>query len=99
MNAWELQQFKKAIEIMDAREKKRKHKRKISRKVSRELKSHIHECEECWSTKKLQVHHIDKNPKNNEISNLQKLCLKCHMEKHIWDPVYRLMAKMLKLEW
>lgn len=47
MNAWELQQFKKAIEIMDAREKKRKHKRKISRKVSRELKSHIHECEEC----------------------------------------------------
>lgn len=47
MSARELQQFKKAIEIMDARDRKHKRKKKISRKVSRELKAHVHECEEC----------------------------------------------------
>lgn len=98
MNSRELEQLRKSIIEIDARSKKRK-RTKVSRKESRLLKDNIKECEECWSNRILQVHHIDKNPKNNNISNLQKLCLVCHMKKHEWDIVYRLMAKRLKEEW
>lgn len=38
-------------------------------------KSH---CEKCGSTKNLMVHHKDGNRKNNNASNLQTLCWKCH---------------------
>ena len=31
------------------------------------------------------VHHIDKNPKNNKIENLQSLCRYCHDEIHKGD--------------
>lgn len=95
MNSRELEQLRKSIIAIDARSKKRK-RTKVSRKESRLLKDDIKECEECWSDKILQVHHIDKNAKNNDISNLQKLCLVCHLKKHEWDKVYRLMAKALK---
>lgn len=28
------------------------------------------------------IHHIDKNPDNNEVNNLMPLCYKCHVEVH-----------------
>lgn len=44
-------------------------------------------CEECGrkkftSLRQLHVHHKDKNIKNNNITNLQLLCSKCHTHHH-----------------
>lgn len=41
-------------------------------------------CAECGYSNKaaLEVHHIDKNRNNNEISNLEILCANCHTLKH-----------------
>lgn len=39
-------------------------------------------CKECGSIDKVQIHHIDENPFNNEIENLTLLCLKHHKLKH-----------------
>lgn len=39
-------------------------------------------CFSCKSVKKLCVHHIDQNRKNNNKANLQILCLKCHSYLH-----------------
>lgn len=50
-------------------------------------------CMICWSSDKLQIHHKDKNHKNNDISNLIMLCYKCHCIAHKWDRVYKLMIK------
>jgi 5-methylcytosine-specific restriction endonuclease McrA len=47
----------------------------------------------CWLCGKkgeLHVHHINKNPKDNELSNLIVLCPKCHMKIH---------KGRIKLEW
>lgn len=38
-------------------------------------------CEFCNTAKNLEIHHIDKNPKNNDESNIKILCSKCH---HLW---------------
>lgn len=43
------------------------------------LKSH---CEFCETTENLEVHHKDRNWKNNEEKNLQTLCHSCHMKWH-----------------
>ena len=39
-------------------------------------------CQECGTTEKLQVHHIDMNPANNEPSNIMTLCAACHASWH-----------------
>jgi mRNA-degrading endonuclease YafQ of YafQ-DinJ toxin-antitoxin module len=36
-------------------------------------------CEICNSQKFIEIHHIDKNPLNNSIKNIQFVCRKCHM--------------------
>lgn len=47
-------------------------------------------CEDCGATEKLHIHHIDRNPANNEPSNLAVLCSSCHQKRH-WreDREYR----------
>lgn len=57
------------------------------------MMAHIKNCEECWVDKYLSVHHIDKFNRNNDRNNLIKLCIKCHMAKHEWEPVWRIMNK------
>jgi len=44
----------------------------------------VGKCEVCGSnaTEELQVHHKDKNRRNNQISNLSILCLNCHRQMH-----------------
>ena len=45
----------------------------------------IKKCERCGLTdrdKKLNVHHIDRNRKNNVITNLEVLCTMCHAYEH-----------------
>ena len=39
-------------------------------------------CEECGTTKRLHVHHKDKNWRNDDPSNLQTLCATCHLKLH-----------------
>lgn len=40
-------------------------------------------CEVCASDERLIVHHKDKNPQNNKLSNITILCISCH-SKHHW---------------
>lgn len=40
-------------------------------------------CEDCVRKKDLQVHHIDKNRKNNKLSNLKTVCRICHWKYHL----------------
>lgn len=39
-------------------------------------------CQECQTTSDLHVHHIDRNPANNDPSNLMTLCSSCHLKLH-----------------
>lgn len=43
----------------------------------------IRKCVECGQTDKINLHHIDGNPLNNDINNLVYLCRKHHMEAHV----------------
>lgn len=55
---------------------------KTARNEARRKKIHIKACEVCLSTDRLEVHHIDENPKNNADENLIKLCYVCHRKVH-----------------
>ena len=51
------------------------------RKQNRDYK--VDYCEICGANNiRLETHHIDKNPHNNEHSNLEKLCCNCHAKIH-----------------
>lgn len=40
-------------------------------------------CTDCGTTtKRLYVHHIDENPKNNALPNLRRVCRSCHSKIH-----------------
>jgi hypothetical protein len=39
-------------------------------------------CEECRTKLDLHVHHKDRNPANNDPSNLAVLCASCHLKLH-----------------
>ncbi len=39
-------------------------------------------CAICGKKGKTDVHHIDKNPMNNDPSNLVRLCRSCHVKQH-----------------
>ena len=46
-------------------------------------RKHLKECcAICGTTENLQVHHLDRNIKNNSEENLQTLCASCHMKLH-----------------
>lgn len=51
----------------------------------RARKVRLNECECCGTAKRLQVHHVDENWKNNVPSNLQTLCIFCH---HFWHATH-----------
>lgn len=51
----------------------------------RARKNKLQCCELCSSQENLQVHHKDRNPKNNSLSNLQTLCASCHNKEHWKD--------------
>lgn len=55
---------------------------KTEREAARRKKMHITACEVCASTDRLEVHHVDENPKNNQNDNLVKLCYGCHKKVH-----------------
>ena len=50
-------------------------------------KIHNYKCFSCSiDNKNLDIHHIDKNKKNNNIDNLIPLCKKCHGKLHFHKP-------------
>jgi len=51
-------------------------------KQARELKKNIKSCEICGSKKNLNVHHKDKNWKNNSLDNLIRVCKHHHRLFH-----------------
>lgn len=49
----------------------------------RARKSRASECAQCQTTEgRLDVHHIDRNPANNDPTNLVTLCASCHLKRH-----------------
>lgn len=51
-------------------------------KAWKHRKDYCESCNKKWeSGRKFDVDHIDNNPSNNDPSNLQTLCRKCHIEK------------------
>ena len=44
------------------------------------LKRDNHTCQKCGLTKRLQIHHIDGNKKNDNPNNLITLCIFCHQK-------------------
>jgi 5-methylcytosine-specific restriction endonuclease McrA len=42
------------------------------------LRAFAYRCAECGEGGKLQVHHIDRDPGNNDPANLVPLCVPCH---------------------
>ena len=53
------------------------------------LRSNNITCEKCKKIRALQIHHKDRNRKNNHISNLKILCRVCHRKEH-----YRIKTKI-----
>jgi len=52
-------------------------------------------CKLCGNKKDLQIHHIDENRKNNQISNLLILCRSCHSKQHRGKEWYKQIKKTL----
>ena len=49
-------------------------------------------CSECRTTEQLHVHHVDRNPANNDPANLRTLCASCHLKLHWQEDRDRRMA-------
>lgn len=60
------------------------HIRKLDLKIEdlRQAGRNCRQCETCGSDYKLTVHHIDGNPFDNGLENLQVLCWHCHLLFH-----------------
>lgn len=54
-------------------------------------------CMICWCKDKLQIHHKDKNRRNNKYSNLIKVCIGCHIKAHEWEKAWRFMKNVYKI--
>ena len=56
----------------------------LARSLLEEAGRDLKVCQECEGIYRICVHHLDDNPYNNELANLQVLCWPCHQKKH--DP-------------
>jgi len=86
---------------------KNNERRIMSRKYYKKieyLKKLPDNCIFCGSKKSLEIHHIDANPKNNDIKNLLRICCKCHRVLHskiynkIFSPEIRKAIKLWQKE-
>lgn len=60
---------------------------KYRRPIPKELRKFVkelynNECFYCAGKEDLHIHHIDQNPNNNDIENLELVCWLCHYSKH-----------------
>lgn len=56
--------------------------------ISKELKEYLISergiiCEICEYNIMEHIHHIDEDPTNNDLDNLQLLCIDCHRKQHV----------------
>ena len=55
-------------------------------KYHKEAREKIHllppYCERCGTTENLRIHHKDHNIRNNDLSNLEHICRRCHRKEH-----------------
>ena len=61
-----------------------------ARTHAREIFYHVHDseavrCADCREDKRLEVHHADGDPHNNDWKNLVGLCRECHRTRHHGD--------------
>ena len=63
-----------------------------ARKIMKE-QGLLNECFNCGVEVKLEVHHIDKNYKNNKLENLKVLCSPCHRKYHQLGTKHRTQSK------
>jgi 5-methylcytosine-specific restriction endonuclease McrA len=57
----------------------------LSCKAARRLRQSVGACQSCGhggSRSRLEVHHLDRDKRNQEPSNLMVLCHDCHMREH-----------------
>lgn len=59
----------------------KKKRKTLSLKLRYEMFKKYKKCANCPSALMLQVDHIDENPENNEVTNLQVLCRMCNYGK------------------
>lgn len=72
----------KKVLVKAARPKTRKYKPRIA--ISKQLRQAVHQlfehkCHRCKSDAANQIHHMDGDPSNNDIKNLELLCYPCHL--------------------
>lgn len=55
-------------------------------------------CARCGSAENLVIHHVDFNHSNNNLNNLQCLCVSCHSKLHIETRARNARGQMIKEE-
>jgi hypothetical protein len=48
----------------------------------------------CGATERLQHHHVDGNPANNEAGNVAVVCQQCHTDAHVANRTWGRMARI-----
>ena len=89
-NQWKLIEKNKKLKRDFTPYKKKSTRSKEWKRIRKNIIERDHFCINCSSTKRLEVHHIDKNRNNNESKNLLTLCYKCHSKKHENELVSRI---------
>jgi 5-methylcytosine-specific restriction endonuclease McrA len=56
--------------------------RGIVRTIALRYGFNLSKCSICRNKDRTVVHHVDENPKNNELKNLRILCFRCHNQLH-----------------
>ena len=54
----------------------------LSAKAAKRIRDEVGACQSCGSAQRLDIHHKDRNKRNQERSNLAVLCHQCHMQEH-----------------
>ena len=54
----------------------------LSATEAKRIRDEVGACQECGSTGRLDIHHRDRDKRNQERSNLAVLCHRCHMQEH-----------------
>jgi len=54
----------------------------LSSKEAKRLTQEAGKCSRCGATKRLDIHHKDRDKKNQAPENREVLCHRCHMQEH-----------------
>ena len=79
---WKKQRWKLPRAKTTTRVRATRPSHKIYWDILRQAGRNCKECETCSSDYELTIHHIDGNPFNNSLENLQVLCWHCHLLFH-----------------